>query len=364
MNNPKYTLFFKEAKPEDYDKLGGKGASLASMSVAQFPVPIGFSITTDAYKELLDSSGFKTLILERIKSISATDISHLDEISAELRELILKMDMPLDVQDAIKNAYRSLCELTNSDNDLPVAVRSSANAEDLPDASFAGQQDTYLWVVGEEAVMEHVKRCWASLFTSRAISYRRDHNIPEEGVLMSVVVQKMVNAKVAGVAMTLNPLNGDRSKIVIDASWGLGEAVVSGEVTPDNFLMDKVILTLVKSTIHNKHIEHVPDKATKRVLTKEILDDRALKPCLTEGELKELCKMAKIIEKHYGCPQDIEWAIDADLPEGQNLTLLQSRPETVWSQKKTEAKTETPSFKFGMDGLVNTLLNPLASKNK
>jgi pyruvate, water dikinase len=148
---------------------------------------------------------------------------------------------------------------------------------------------------------------------------------------------------------------------VIDSSWGLGEAVVSGEVTPDNFLMDKVMLFVVKSTIHNKHIEHVPDRATKRVITKDIVGDRATQPSLTELELKALCKMAKIVEKHYGCPQDIEWAIDFDLPEGQNLTLLQSRPETVWSQKKADPKA-TPTFTFGMEGLVNSLLNPLASK--
>ena len=358
----KYTLFFKEAKPEDYPKLGGKGASLASMSLAQFPVPIGFSITTDAYQELLDSSGFKTEILARIKGISFENKTDLDKISSEIRDLVLKMDMPKPVLKSIKTAYKKLCDITNTHNDLPVAVRSSANAEDLPDASFAGQQDTYLWVVGENAVIEHVKKCWASLFTARAINYRHDHKIAEDGVLMSVVVQKMVNAKTAGVAMTLNPLNGDRSKIVIDAAWGLGEAVVSGEVTPDNFLVDKVMLSVIKANIQNKHIEHVPDKATKTVVVKEITGERATQPSLTETELKDLCEMAKIVEKHYGCPQDIEWAIDFDLPEGQNLTLLQSRPETVWSQKKAETKATTPSFSFGMEGLVHSLLNPLAAK--
>jgi pyruvate, water dikinase len=362
MDSPKYTLFFNEVTPADFPKLGGKGASLASMSVAQFPVPIGFSITTDAYKELLDSSGFKTSILARLDNLSASNMQELDESAAEVRDLILKMEMPEGITEAIKTAYRNLCSLTNANDDLPVAVRSSANAEDMPDASFAGQQDTFLWIIGENAVIEHVKKCWASLFTARAINYRRDHNIAEDGVLMSVVVQKMVNAKVAGVAMTLNPLNGDRSKIVIDASWGLGEAVVSGEVTPDNFLMDKIILSVVKASIQNKHIEHIPDRATKKVVTKAITDDRATQACLTDAELKALGKMAKIIEKHYGCPQDIEWAIDADLPEGQNITLLQSRPETVWSQKKADTQAAKPSFSFGMEGLVNTLLNPLAAK--
>ena len=175
---------------------------------------------------------------------------------------------------------------------------------------------------------------------------------------MCVVIQKMVNARTAGVAMTLNPTNGDRSKIVIDASWGLGEAVVSGEVTPDNFMVDKIMLQVLKSDIQHKHIEHIPDRANRCVVTKEIEGARASQPSLTETEVKEICRMAKIIEKHYKCPQDIEWAIDFDLPEGQNFTLLQSRPETVWTQKKVE----TGAIKMGMEGILNTLMNPISSK--
>lgn len=362
MENSTFTLGFKEATKEDYIKLGGKGASLASMSAANFPVPMGFCITTDAYKTHLDESGIWEQILEKASWINFNDIFHLDKVSAEIRDIIIHTPMPAAIENSIKTAYQQLNTLTNSNNDLPVAVRSSANAEDLPDASFAGQQDTYLWVVGENAVLEHVKKCWASLFTSRAINYRHDHQIHENDVLMCVVVQKMVNARVAGVAMTLNPSNGDRSKIAIDASWGLGEAVVSGEVTPDHFLVDKVILEVVKSNIHNKHLEHIPDKTTRQVITREITDERAIQPCLSAEEVKSICKMAKTVEKHYGCTQDIEWAIDDDLPEGQNLTLLQSRPETVWSQKKTEATKAAPTFTFGMDGLVNSLLNPIAAK--
>jgi pyruvate, water dikinase len=359
----KYTCTFKEATKEEYIKLGGKGASLASMSAANFPVPIGFCITTDAYKTHLDDSGLWTQILEKAARIDFEDMSDLEKTATQIRDLILQTPIPEAISASIKNAYQQLCQLTNANDDLPVAVRSSANAEDLPDASFAGQQDTYLWIVGEKAVLEHVQKCWASLFTARAIHYRHDHNIQENDVLMCVVVQKMVNARVAGVIMTLNPTNGDRSKIAIDASWGLGEAVVSGEVTPDHFFVDKVMLEILKSDIHNKHIEHVPDKATRRVVIKEITDDRALEPCLTPEEVKDLCRMAKTIEKHYGCPQDIEWAIDFDLPEGENITLLQSRPETVWSQKKTEVAKSTPTFSFGMEGLVNSLLNPIAAKN-
>ena len=193
-----------------------------------------------------------------------------------------------------------------------------------------------------------------ALFTSRAISYRRDQKIKEDEVLMCVVIQKMVNARTAGVTMTLNPINGDRSKIVIDASWGLGEAVVSGEVTPDNFLVDKVILHILKSDIQNKHIEHVADKENRCVMIREITDARATQACLTETEVKDICRIAKQIEKHYGCPQDIEWALDADLPEGQNFTLLQSRPRNglVAKEKTDDCGNDNNAFFFFQYGRI------------
>jgi pyruvate, water dikinase len=354
----KHTLFFKEALPEEYHLLGGKGASLASMSSAQLPVPQGFCVTTHAYEAFLESTGIKDVIIEKVNCIDCTNMAELDSSSELIRQLILEKPLPNEVSNNIKASYKTLCENAGMDADLPVAVRSSATAEDLPDASFAGQQDTYLWVVGEAEVLENVRKCWASLYTSRAINYRKNQNITESEVLMCVVVQKMVNARTAGVAMTLNPTNGDRSKIVIDSSWGLGEAVVSGEVTPDNFMVDKIILEIIKADIQNKHIEHVPDPANKCVVTKEITGDRATEPSLSDAEVKEICRMAKIIEKHYKCPQDIEWAIDFDFPEGQNFTLLQSRPETVWSQKKVQ----TTSIKTGMEGILNTLMNPMSAK--
>jgi pyruvate, water dikinase len=354
----KHTLFFQDSLPEDFVLLGGKGASLASMSMAELPVPQGFCVTTHAYEAFLKSSGVADLIIEKVNCIDCTNIAELDESSAFIRNLILEKPLPTEVSNSILESYRKLCQNAGLTNDLPVAVRSSATAEDLPDASFAGQQDTYLWVVGEAEVLENVRKCWASLYTSRAINYRKNQGITESEVLMCVVIQKMVNARTAGVAMTLNPTNGDRSKIVIDSSWGLGEAVVSGEVTPDNFLIDKIMLEILKADIQNKHIEHVPDPANKCVVTKEISGDRATEPSLSDDEVKEICRYAKIIEKHYKCPQDIEWAIDFDLPAGQNFTLLQSRPETVWSQKKAETK----EIKTGMEGILNTLMNPMSSK--
>lgn len=357
----KYSLSFLECKEDDFFLLGGKGASLARMSVAGLPVPPGFCVTTQAYVDFLEAAGLRQQIQDWQQNIDFDNINQLDAIAAEIRAAIVNASIPFEIQQGILVAYQELCALAQIPDALPVAVRSSATAEDLPDASFAGQQDTYLWTVGPEAVLDKVKRCWASLFTSRAIVYRHDHNIQETDVLMCVVVQKMVNARAAGVAMTLNPLNGDRSKIVVDSAWGLGEAVVSGEITPDHFMVDKVILTPVTTRIQHKPYELIPDPANRRVVRQEISDERADAPSLSAEELEAVCKMAKNIEKLYGCPQDVEWAVDADLPTGQNLMLLQSRPETVWSQKKEES-TAAKTFQFGMEGLVNTLLNPIAGK--
>lgn len=356
----KYILFFKDASEAEYELLGGKGSSLASMTKADFPVPNGFCITTHAYadvmKEHLDD------VVDRVNDVNIDDMNELAKTALEERALVEKISMPAAVETAIKEGYQRLCQEAGFAGNLPVAVRSSATAEDLPDASFAGQQDTFLWVVGEEELLNNVRKCWSSLFTARAIRYRHDHNIKEEDVLMSVVIQKMVNSRVSGVAMTMNPMNGDRSKIVIDVGWGLGESVVSGEVTPDNYTLDKVILEVISSKIHEQEFALVPDIENKCVVKKYLNKEEAGKPCLTHDELKALGKLCKKVEQHYKTPQDIEWALDGDLPEGENLTLLQSRPETVWSQKPKEKKKGT--YQFGMEGLVGSLLNPLNKKTK
>jgi pyruvate, water dikinase len=236
-------------------------------------------------------------------------------------------------------------------------VRSSATAEDLPDASFAGQQDTFLWITGADAVVDHVRRCWSSLYTARSIAYRHDHGFADHPALMGVGVQQMVEARVAGVALTMNPINGDRSKIVIDASFGLGEAVVSGHVTPDNFVVDKVLLEVLAQTISAKHVELVPDVDGRRVVERAVEPDRQSTPSLASQEVKAIAALAKQVERHYGCPQDVEWALDHD----GSVFLLQSRPETIWTRSGA-APAHAASYETGMAGLLNTLLNPLAAK--
>jgi pyruvate,water dikinase len=236
---------FEAAREDDFPRIGSKCASLARMIAQGVRVPTGFAVATGAYALHLRSNGLEATISERLSRIVLEDVDDEEKLSHEIRNAIIVQPMPGAVEQSIREAYRRM----SPDGQLPVAVRSSATAEDLPDASFAGQQDTYLWVVGEDAVVEKVKACWASLFNARAISYRAENGLGQIEVLMSVGVQKMVNAYAAGVAMTLDPINGDRTKIVIDSAFGLGEPVVSGEITPDNFVVEKVLLQVIKQRI-------------------------------------------------------------------------------------------------------------------
>ncbi len=348
-----YTLPFERCDADAHAQVGGKNASLGSMIQANAPVPPGFAVTTDAYKKMLATNGLNQQIHTLLETINPEDVEREAATSRTIRDFIEQTPIPPDIEQAIRVAYTELCQKCAMD-EVPVAVRSSATAEDLPGASFAGQQDTFLWIVGIDEVLRHVSKCWSSLYTARAIAYRIEKGFPHEKVYMSVGVQKMVNAKAAGVMFTLNPINGDRSKVVIDASWGLGEAVVGGEVTPDNYLVDKVAMEIVKRTISPKAIEYKADPQNKRVDRLDVPEDRQKIQCLTDEEILALTKYAKIAEKHYGRPQDLEWAIDADLPPPHNIVLLQSRPETVWSEQKRESITS--GDKSTMDYIVANLM--------
>lgn len=352
-----YTFPFDSDETPQHEKLGGKCTSLAIMTKAGAPVPPGFAVTTDAFDAVMQ----QTDLLQQIQSLQAgldfDDVKAVDSVSEKIRALIMEQPVPAPVHDATHEAYEKLMELCGGE--VPVAVRSSATAEDLPDASFAGQQDTYLWIVGRSNVMQKIRECWASLYTSRAMTYRKSNNILEEGLSMAVAVQKMVHARTSGVAMTIDPSNGDKSKIVIDASWGLGEMVVSGEVTPDNFVIDKVMLHPVKRIIGDKHEELIPD-GKGGITRNEVDEDRRKSQCLSDEELTAVARLAKSAEKHYGCVQDIEWAIDADLPEGKNVLLLQSRPETVWSQKPAEVKITSSGS--GIEAITNSLMAQMSDR--
>ena len=328
-----FTLWFDKAGKEALGLVGGKNASLGELIKADIPVPPGFSVTTEAYYEFLSGS-LKGKIGEILSRINPQDVAFLEEAGKTIRDLMAEASMPTRIEEEIYSNYQALAQVFDVP-DLPVAVRSSATAEDLPGASFAGQQDTFLWVQGRDEVLEKVKLCMSSLFTSRAISYRMKMGFAHENVLISVGVQKLVDAKAAGVMFTLNPLNGDPSKIVIEGNWGLGETVVSGQVNPDKFVVDKVT-KVIERKISLKGLECIYDPKRKEVVHVDISPDRREEQCVEDQEITELVRYAKRIEEYYGCPQDIEWAIDKHNPFPFNIYMVQSRPETVWSQKKKE----------------------------
>jgi pyruvate,water dikinase len=331
-----YILDFEELNKSSLQMVGGKNASLGEMIGAGIHVPPGFAVTTDSYLRFIIDTGIKDTIFQALSGLSVDDVEALNNASAEVQNLINNVHMSGNAQAAIEEGYAQLCKKCVVET-VPVAVRSSATAEDLPTASFAGQQDTYLWVEGIEKVIDSVQRCWASLFTPRAISYRIKNDFPHEKVLISVGVQKMVNSRTAGVMFTINPTDGDLSKVVIEGSWGLGETVVSGSVNPDKFVVDKVVMEISEKTVSAKHIQCVYDPDRREVVNADVEPDMQSKCCMDDQEIKELVRIAKIIEEHYGRAMDIEWAIDKDFSFPESVFIVQARPETVWSQREKES---------------------------
>ncbi len=329
-------LDFRKLNKSSLPLVGGKNASLGEMINAGIRVPPGFAVTTDSYSVFMEKAGINDTIFSLLADLDPDNINALNQTAEKVQEMIKTAAIPEDVQKMVGGGYDLLCEKCEVDA-LPVAVRSSATAEDLPTASFAGQQDTYLWIKGSERVIESVRKCWASLYTPRAISYRVKNNFPHEKVLISVGVQKMVNSRAAGVMFTLNPTDGDISKVVIEGSWGLGETVVSGSVNPDKFVVDKVMGEINERTISTKHIECVYDIEKGETVEADVDEDMQCTCCLEDLEIKELVKIAKTIEAHYGRAMDIEWAIDRDFSFPENIFIVQARPETVWSRRRKES---------------------------
>jgi len=333
----KRILPFEELGKGDIPLVGGKNANLGEMLRAKIPVPPGFAVTAYAYYEYITKTGIAEKIYQTIEETvtDANNPKQYDEASKRIRKLIDSTPMPAEIEKAIRSAYSELNQKTGL-SDVFVAVRSSATAEDLPDASFAGQQETFLNVRGADELVEKTVECWSSLFTPRAIYYRNQKGFKHEDVLISVGVQKMVNAKAAGVIFTLNPVTGEPDQIVIEANWGLGEAVVSGSVTPDDYVVDKSTLKVIEKRIAKKTVEYIRDPKTGKTIHAEVSPERQEQPCLTDAEIARLAEIARSIEQHYGRAQDIEFSIDRDLVFPGSLFIVQSRPETVWSVKKPE----------------------------
>ena len=355
----RYIIHFEHASKDDHARMGGKCAGLATLIAAGAAVPAGFAVSTRAYADMLAAHDLESEIAGRLDQLAADDVDRQARVAQEIRDLIKGRPIPDEIRVSIEAGYRALCD--HAGHELPVAVRSSGTAEDLPEASFAGQGDTYLWTVGADAVIARVKDCWASLFTARAIAYRVKNGFDHLGHSMAVGVQKMVDARAAGVAMSLDPSNGDRSKIVIESTWGLGEPLVSGQITPDSFVVDKILLEPIKRSIAPKQQELVADRAARTTVMRDVDEARQNLPSLTDAQLRAVARAVKSVEKAIGAPQDVEWAIDAQLEGDECVVLLQSRPETVWSNKKVEAPPAKP-YATGIEGVLNTLLAPLASR--
>jgi pyruvate,water dikinase len=333
----KSVLWFDEIGIEDVPAVGGKSASLGEMTQRTgVPVPFGFATTAKAFFHYLTFNQIDKKmpeILEEIKD--SNDTKTLQSVGARLRKMIATADMPADLEKEIVDAYAALAKKVGEKAPF-VAVRSSATAEDLPDASFAGQQETYLNVHTPKEVVEKVKECYSSLFTDRAIFYRIQKGFDHMSIALSAAIQLMAYSKSSGVTFTLDVSNGDRSVVLIEAGYGLGEFVVQGTITPDEYIIRKSDLNIVKKNIPKKTIQlvRIPSGGTEKRSVPSNLQDKQV---LTDEQIIELTKYSIAIEQHYMKPMDIEWALDE---RTNNLVILQARPETVWATKKEEAKTE------------------------
>jgi pyruvate,water dikinase len=330
-------LWFDDVRNTDVHLVGGKNASLGEMISVGLPVPPGFAVTAYSYEKFIQEKNIAEQIYKIINETvtNPNDPKQYDVASKKIRELIEKTSMPKDIENAIRSAYKQLNQRLEL-KDVFVAVRSSATAEDLPDASFAGQQETFLNVKGPDDLVGKVVKCWSSLFTPRAIFYRTEKGFAHEKVFISVGVQKMVNSGCAGVMFTINPVTGDQNEIVIEGNYGLGETVVSGVVNPDDFVVDKATLKIKDRRIARKTIEYIRDPTTGKTVHLDVPVDKQKVTCITDEEISTLAKLAKRIEGHYEKPMDIEWAIDQDLSFPQNMFIVQARPETVWGSKTME----------------------------
>ena len=385
------------ADAADAGTVGGKAASLGELARAGVSVPPGFAVTTEAFTaamEVIDADG---ALRAGIEGLPAGDVAEIARVAGRFRGIVARSPLPSEVAAAIEAGYAALGGTPGVAGVADVAVRSSATVEDSADASFAGLQDTYLGVSGAGSVLEHVRRCLASMYNDESVAYRRRLGLPEAGVAMAVVVQRMVAPRAAGVMFTRSPVTGDRSVVAIEGTWGLGSALVSGDVTPDSWVISKITGEITARRVSPKDKMHGylpggaaspspspestadPDERAEVMGRVTVLDtpaDLREAPCLTDEEIRALAAVARRVEGHYGAPQDIEWAVldvpfahaaadspapgasdqdasdgdasaqdapDRDASEGDapgpdapaesRVVLLQSRPETVWAAR-------------------------------
>lgn len=339
--------WFKDISKDNIALVGGKGANLGEMYNNRFPIPNGFMVTADAYKRFLDSTDLQPKINAILEHLDVEDSEKLKNVSDKIQNLILSEEMPAEIKNDIKKAYENMninIDLVNvpqktkdfiqAGRDFPfVAVRSSATAEDLPQYSFAGQQATYLNVRNTDNVIQAVQQCWASLYTARAIYYREKNNFEHQKVFIAVVVQKMVNSEKAGVIFSINPSTNNKDEIIIEAGFGFGDAVVSGAISPDMYVVDKNSLEVKDIKVNHKEFMFYRDPQTGRTNKRNLSLEKAKSQVLTNDEIRKLAKLAKKTETYYESPQDMEFSI-----EGGNIYLVQTR--AITTQKKVSEASE------------------------
>jgi pyruvate,water dikinase len=314
--------WFGDVNRTDVAAAGGKGASLSDMALADLPVPPGFVVCTGAFRRFLTETELDKEILAALTDIDVEKTAVLETASLQITEKIESQILSDDLTQAIMEAYQRLC----AEGGLPaveVAVRSSAAAEDSGAASFAGQQETYLNIFGHEQVIDRVRACWGSFFKPRALYYRRLKGSLED-LDVAVVIQRMVNPDKSGVLFTVDPVQRRRDRVMIEAAWGLGEAVVSGEVTPDNYIVNKEDGSLVSKFVPRKNFMIVREESGVGVRRVALPDEKSSAQVLSMDEIAKLTELGARIEAHFGSPQDVEWAI-----QGDKLYILQSRPVTT-----------------------------------
>ncbi len=333
-------VWLEEVGKEDIATVGGKGASLGEMLRAELPVPTGFAVTAQAYRRFIDENGISDELFSSLE-VDVDDADELSEAEKKAKKIIMGAKIPDDIEKSIRSKYKELCK--REGNQAFVAVRSSATAEDLPDASFAGQQDTFLNIKGEQNVIEAVKKCWASLYGARAIYYRVKQGFEHRKVNLCAVVQLMVDAEKAGVMFSSHPSTGEPLTI-IEGAWGLGETVVSGAVSPDYYVVDKQTKKITERKVAAKNVMHTKDPKTGKTIEVSVPENKKNAKVLDDDEILKLAKLGEVVEELYGTPQDVEWAI-----KNKEIFMLQSRPiTTIKKKKETKEKVATSALLEGL----------------
>ena len=347
--NADYTRPLAELRRSDAVEFGGKSANLGDLLSAGIAVPPGFAVSARAFRTFVEETGLEGMIAAAVSHASPGDVDAISAASKTIGEAMRFAPLPDAVRAELVRRHDQLARGLGEERP-PVAVRSSALGEDSQEASHAGQQESFLWVRGIEQICDAVRDCWVSLYTPHAISYRAALGAGEKEPAMGVAVQQMVDAEISGVMFTCNPVSGDPSMVALNASWGLGIAVVSGELTPDDYLVSKITGEVVRQTVNTKHIEYVPDAAGRGTVRVEVTAERRDEPCLGEVELAALVEVARRVERHFGSHQDIEWAIARAQPLTNALLVLQARPVTTLPDPAPKLSASALSLVMGTFG--------------